>query len=87
MNVAFGNSSFDAGNIIDFGNVPDLDVTIDFGNVPGFSSTDYGNTGLYPIINYGNDVFEHEWQLRPPAIVVVVYAGFLVVIWVYYLVV
>lgn len=56
MNVAFGNSSFDAGNIIDFGNVPDLDVTIDFGNVPGFSSTDYGNTGLYPIINYGNDV-------------------------------
>ncbi|KAL6340886.1 hypothetical protein AAG906_031997 [Vitis piasezkii] len=56
MNGAFGNSSFDAGTNIDFGNVPDLDATIDFGNLPGFDSTDYGNQGLYPMIDYGNDI-------------------------------
>ena len=43
MNGAIGNSSFDAGN------------NIDFGNVPGFDSIDYGNPGIYPMINYGND--------------------------------
>ena len=39
MNGAFSNSSFDAGN------------SNDFGNVPGFDSTDY----VYPMIDYGND--------------------------------
>ncbi|RVW32818.1 NAC transcription factor 32 [Vitis vinifera] len=39
MNGAIGNSSFDAGN------------SNDFGNVPGFDSTDY----VYPMIDYGND--------------------------------
>ena len=38
MNGAIGNSSFDAGN------------SNDFGNVPGFDSTDY----IYPMIDYGN---------------------------------
>ena len=56
MNEAFGNSSFDAGNNIAFGDVSDLDATIDFGNVPWFNSTDYGNPGLYAMTNYGNDV-------------------------------
>ncbi|KAL6349649.1 hypothetical protein AAG906_041055 [Vitis piasezkii] len=43
MNGTFGNSSFDAGN------------NIDFANVPGFDSTNYGNPGLYPMIYYVND--------------------------------
>ncbi|KAL6340994.1 hypothetical protein AAG906_032106 [Vitis piasezkii] len=76
MNGAIGNSSFDAGNGIDFGNVPDWDAAIDFGNVPGFDSTDYGNSGLYRMIDYGNYAFKHEWLLRPAAMVVVIYAGF-----------
>ena len=64
MNGAIGNSSFDAGN------------GIDFGNVPGFDSTDYGNSGLYRMIDYGNYAFKHEWHLRLAAMVVVIYAGF-----------
>ena len=76
MNGAIGNSSFDAGNGIDFGNVPDWNTAIDFGIVPGFDSTDYGNSGLYRMIDYGNYAFKHEWHLRPAAMVVVIYAGF-----------
>ncbi|XP_019076035.1 NAC domain-containing protein 1 [Vitis vinifera] len=61
INGAFGNSSFDAGNNIDFGNVPDLDASIVFGNVPGLDSTDYGNPGLCPMSsnmngNYGRQL-------------------------------